>query len=74
MDHLHLIHPLRMYNRMRRNSDYHVFAPRTRFIPDPVLERFQRRTHGRVMQIDEHIAPLAGVHVDVAAKAQAIWE
>ena len=42
---LALVHPLRFYVRQQhRLGDRHVFTPRTRFIPDAILDRFQRVT------------------------------
>ena len=52
-DHLHLVHPLRFFIReQHRHGDRHVYAPRTRFIPDSILDRFEWRTHGRSHGVD----------------------
>ena len=45
-DHLHVVHPLRFFVRQQhRHGDRHLYAPRSRFISEPVLARFERRTH-----------------------------
>ena len=42
-DHLHVVHPLRFFTRdQHRHGDRHVYAPRTRFLPDAMLARFER--------------------------------
>src|SRR2546427_944691 len=46
-DHLYLIQPHRFYTgTSRRNGDRHIYAPRTRFIPEDVLGFFERRAAG----------------------------
>ena len=71
-DHLHLIHPLRFFTReQHRYGDRHIYAPRTRFIPDAILSHFERRTHAR-----SHAADPSGpnrVRVDVGARLRAMW-
>ena len=40
---LSLVHPLRFFIRQQsRFGDRHVFTPRTRFIPDAILDKFER--------------------------------
>ena len=47
-DHLYLIHPLRFFrHHQHRYGDGYVYAPRSRFLPDEILDRFQRDTSGR---------------------------
>ena len=42
---LALVHPLRFYVRQQsRCGDRHLYTPRTRFIPDAILDRFARVT------------------------------
>jgi hypothetical protein len=42
---LHLIRPLRFFVRQQhRHGDRHVIAPLTRFIPETILDRFERVT------------------------------
>jgi len=69
-DHLHLIHPLRFFTReQRRYGDRYVYAPRTRFIPDELLQYFERRTHGRVHPVD---APAPALQVDINARLRTL--
>ena len=73
---LTLIHPLRFFIRQqRRYGDRHVFVPRTRFIPDEILDRFERAappaTPGGLTEL---MAPdPATPRVDVAARLRAMW-
>ncbi|MCU1283262.1 MAG: ATP-dependent helicase, partial [bacterium] len=72
-DQLHVIHPLRFFVRQqRRYGDLHVYAPRTRFIPDSLLDRFARVSHGTPASADLPDAA-ATTHVDVAARLRAMW-
>jgi DNA helicase-2/ATP-dependent DNA helicase PcrA len=71
-DHLHLIHPLRFFTReQHRYGDHHVYAPRTRFIPDELLEYFERRSHGRVHPEDQGAESC--VQLDINARLRALW-
>jgi DNA helicase-2/ATP-dependent DNA helicase PcrA len=73
-DQLHVIHPLRFYVRQqRRHGDSHVYAPRTRFIPDAIVERFARVSHhGSAAAAD---IPDSGRDrtIDVGARLRAMW-
>ena len=73
-DHLHLIHPQRMFIRKQhRHGDRHVYTPRTRFIPDMVLDRFETTSYGTRRDSDvgsQHPA----VRVDVAARLRERWK
>ncbi len=71
-DHLHLVHPLRFFTReQHRHGDRHVYAPRTRFIPDAILDRFERNTYVRTAVADSSAAQ--PIRVDVAARLRAMW-
>jgi DNA helicase-2/ATP-dependent DNA helicase PcrA len=72
-DHLHLVHPLRFFARQQhRHGDVHIYAPRTRFLPDEILDRFERRSHTRVAAADP-AAATRGVRTDVAARLRDMW-
>ncbi len=74
-DHLHLVHPLRFFVRQQhRHGDRHVLTPRTRFIDDRTLERFERCTYGRPHRDDRGARGVAArARIDVAARAQKLW-
>jgi DNA helicase-2/ATP-dependent DNA helicase PcrA len=70
---LELVHPLRFFIRQQpKRGDKHVFSPRTRFIPDAILDRFERSAPVLgTPQNDVAAAPLPAV--DVAARLRAQW-
>lgn len=71
-DHLHLVQPLRMYvEKQHRHGDRHVFAPRSRFLPDAIMDRFERVVRGR--GASELVAATPTGVVDVAARLRAMW-
>ena len=73
-DDLHLVHPLRMYIRNQsRRGDRHIYAPRSRFIPDEMLDRFERVSRGRDGGGLDGAAEANGVVVDVGAKLCQMW-
>ena len=73
-DDLHIVHPLRFFKRQQhRHGDSHVYTPRTRFIPDSILECFERRTHGRPRVDDERFEAARSARIDVRTKATARW-
>ncbi len=70
---LHLLHPLRFFTRQQhRHGDSHVYAPRSRFLPDSVLPYFERQTHGRLLPTDG-AAKAQDCSVDVGAKLRNMW-
>ncbi len=75
-DHLHVIHPLRFFKRQQhRFGDASVFTPRSRFIPDSLLDRFERRARGRSHPRDGEARDSAPnrVRVDVGAQIREMW-
>jgi DNA helicase-2/ATP-dependent DNA helicase PcrA len=71
-DYLHLVHPLRFFTReQHRHGDRHIYAPRTRFVTDAILDRFERSTHVRTAVADSSAAQ--PVRVDVGARLRAMW-
>lgn len=73
-DHLHLVHPLRFYVReQHRHGARHVYAPRTRFLPDALLDRFERRAGVRSEPIDAEVASPARTPVDLGARVRSMW-
>lgn len=71
---LYLLHPLRFFiTAQHRHGDRHVYSPRTRFIPDAILDQFERRTHGHAHPTDTAGGLPAGVQSDAAARLRALW-
>jgi DNA helicase-2/ATP-dependent DNA helicase PcrA len=71
-DHLHLLHPHRFYTRSRPDGDHHVYAPRTRFIPEALLALFERRTHSTTPPTDSFDRPSAA-RIDVQVRLRDMW-
>jgi DNA helicase-2/ATP-dependent DNA helicase PcrA len=70
---LAVIHPLRFYIRQqRRMGDRHVYTPRTRFIPDAILDRFDRVVPAEPTPADLPAAA-GGPRIDVTARLRAAW-
>jgi DNA helicase-2/ATP-dependent DNA helicase PcrA len=73
-DALHLIHPQRFYTHGQgRRGDRYVSAPRTRFIPDALLERFEVRSHGLAPPWQAEVAKAGIEAVDIGARMRAMW-
>ncbi len=76
-DGLHLMAPQRFYvHGQHRAGDRHVYATRTRFIPDGILDRFDRTTWPVAPAArpgDPDAQPERPV-VDLAARMRAMWQ
>jgi DNA helicase-2/ATP-dependent DNA helicase PcrA len=72
---LHLVRPLRFFVRQQhRHGDRHVIAPLTRFIPDTILDRFERITvHDTAHASGDGPGSKGGATIDVAARLRAMW-
>src|SRR6185312_2360328 len=69
-----LVHPLRFFIRQQsRFGDRHVFTPRTRFIPDSILDRFERVVPRDPNRPDGAAVTAAPPRIDVAARLRATW-
>jgi DNA helicase-2/ATP-dependent DNA helicase PcrA len=70
---LDLIVPQRFYvHQQSRGGDRHLYASRTRFIPDALLRLFEQRTWP-VRAATPRTAATAETRIDVAAKLRARW-
>jgi DNA helicase-2/ATP-dependent DNA helicase PcrA len=70
---LELVHPLRFFIRQQsKRGDKHVFTPRTRFIPEDILDRFERSAPVLGTPQNDVVATAAPA-VDVAARLRAQW-
>jgi len=73
-DSLHVIHPQRYFvHQQRRYGDTHLYAPRTRFIPDELVPKFSRVAHGTAAPVDERPASERSPRLDVAARLKSMW-
>ena len=76
-DALALVVPQRFYlHHQARRGDRHVYAGRSRFLPEPVLECFERVAHGRASLADDRAGASAArraARVDVGARMRAMW-
>ncbi|HET7595691.1 MAG TPA: ATP-dependent helicase, partial [Burkholderiales bacterium] len=54
-------------------GDRHVYAQRSRFIPDALTEWFECRAEPVAQQVEEPLPAAAAVTVDVAARIRARW-
>jgi DNA helicase-2/ATP-dependent DNA helicase PcrA len=71
--HLHLIQPSRFFRRhQHRYGDGYVLATRSRFIPDSILDRFERRAHSRARH-DSAFRPELQTPINVAARMREMW-
>ncbi len=71
---LSVIHPLRFFVRQQsRLGDRHIFTPRTRFIPDSILDRFERVAPLAPNAPEPGASAPAGPRVDIAARLRATW-
>jgi ATP-dependent DNA helicase UvrD/PcrA len=68
--HLHLVQPMRLFRgNQHRYGDGHVLTMRSRFIPDGILDAFERRAYGKPRP--RHWDRRYGS--DVAARMRAMW-
>ena len=73
-DHLHLIHPMRFYvHHQPRNGDRHLYAPRSRFLPDGLLDRFEKHVAGPALDEDPAVAD-GPARIDVGARLRGMWD
>jgi len=71
---LHLVHPQKMFIRQQhRHGDRHVYTPRSRFIPNSVLDRFQQTSYSPLRDADSQARTGLPVKVNVAARLRARW-
>jgi DNA helicase II / ATP-dependent DNA helicase PcrA len=71
--HLHLIQPLRFFrSQQHRYGDSYVFSPRSRFIPDSILNLFECRAWP-VETGEGARTPVAPTNADIAARMREMW-
>jgi len=73
-DHLYLIQPHRFYTgAARRNGDRHIYAPRTRFIPDELLGLFEKNAAANEAAARGGEGAAKTLPVNVAERLRAMW-
>jgi DNA helicase-2/ATP-dependent DNA helicase PcrA len=73
-DDLHLVVPQRFFTHgQSATGDRHVYANRTRFIPNGLLGQFERTAWPRVSAADPGRAPSNGPKIDVRAQMRGMW-
>ncbi|MBP6194671.1 MAG: ATP-dependent helicase [Methyloversatilis sp.] len=74
-DHLELLVPQRFYiTGQASTGDRHVYAGRTRFIPNRLLARFEQHSWPRVDGDAASSVSVEQVRIDIAAKMRAMWQ
>jgi DNA helicase II / ATP-dependent DNA helicase PcrA len=72
-DHLHLIVPQRFFvHGQRSGGDRHMYAARTRFIPDGLLDKFEQRVWPKAMAAPA-AAPSKRAAIDIGARVRRSW-
>jgi DNA helicase-2/ATP-dependent DNA helicase PcrA len=71
-DSLYLLQPHRFYTRGRPDGDFHVYVPRTRFIPGELGALFERQVRGG-RPVGETGTGASVVGVDVGARLRDMW-
>lgn len=73
-DSLHLITPQRFFvHGQASRGDRHVYASRTRFIPDDILERFAASSWPPPSHAGPGRAPQPDIRVDLKARMRGMW-
>jgi len=75
-DHLHVVVPQRFYvHSQAAHGDRHVYASRTRFIPEAIVGLFESCVWPEAVEGDDHCAERASPApaIDVAARIRALW-
>ncbi len=73
-DELHLVLPHRFYTHgQQQRGDRHVYAPRSRFIPNAIIDLFERSAWSSATAAGSAASGAARPRVDVGAKARAMW-
>jgi DNA helicase-2/ATP-dependent DNA helicase PcrA len=73
-DRLHVMVPQRFYTHNQRGTgDRHLYAQRTRFIPNAMLKHFESRSWPAAGRADRPAAGPARAPVDVRSKMRRMW-
>jgi DNA helicase-2/ATP-dependent DNA helicase PcrA len=73
-DDLHLVVPQRFFTHGQRSQgDRHVYASRTRFIPEQLLGLFERTSWPAVSPGAAARNPSQGLRIDIGARVRGMW-
>ena len=73
-DDLHLVVPQRFFTHGQRSQgDRHVYASRTRFIPEKLLGLFERANWPVVASGDAARSASQGPRIDIGARMRGMW-
>jgi DNA helicase-2/ATP-dependent DNA helicase PcrA len=73
-DCLHMIVPQRFFaHQQRSNGDRHMYAPRTRFIPNSILKHFEQCAWPSAVRESSSTAAASPKVVDVGARLKQMW-
>jgi len=73
-DSLYLLQPMKMFIAQQpRFGDRHVLVPRSRFIPDDLLNRFEQVAYAH-HEARKDVRLASTRKIDVAEKVRAIWD
>ena len=73
-DHLHMVVPQRFFaHQQRMNGDRHMYAQRTRFIPDTMVDHFEQHAWPPAVIEGSSRAAASPKAVDVRARLKQMW-
>jgi DNA helicase II / ATP-dependent DNA helicase PcrA len=73
-EHLYLVQPNKFFRtQQHRYGNGHMFAPRSRFLPDDILPLFTRTTAPIAVLADNTPAPQPAVSIDIGARLRRMW-
>ena len=73
-EHLYLVQPIKFFRtQQHRYGNGHIFAPRSRFLPDDILPLFTRTTAPMAVLADNTPAPQSAVSIDIGARLRGMW-
>jgi DNA helicase-2/ATP-dependent DNA helicase PcrA len=73
-DYLHIVVPQRFFaHQQRSNGDRHMYAPRTRFIPNSILKHFEQCAWPSAVRESSSTAAASPKVVDVGARLKQMW-
>jgi DNA helicase-2/ATP-dependent DNA helicase PcrA len=73
-DSLHLVMPQRFYTHgQAARGDRHVYAQRSQFIPEKILDRFERRMWPAAPAASPGTSARPDVRVDLKSRMRGMW-